>query len=163
MFGWGKKKTETHEDLIAPVAGTLIDIASVPDPLFSSGQMGPGFAVEPTGTTVCAPVDGELMLVADTGHAFAVKTAQGCEVLVHIGVDTVALKGTGFSVHPGRAAGVAVKAGDPIVDIDLATLAEGAPSSAVIVLVTNVSKGFAVSGPALDASFGEPVVTVTGA
>ncbi|MBD3688738.1 PTS glucose transporter subunit IIA [Nanchangia anserum] len=161
MFGW-KKKTQPAggDDLISPVDGQLIELAAVPDPLFSSGKLGPGFAVEPHGTTVAAPVAGEIMLVADTAHAFAITTQLGVEVLVHIGVDTVSLNGRGFHVVEGIRAGVRVSAGEAIVEIDLDTLRTQAPSSAVVVAVTNAAKGFDVSAPNLSAGPGEAVLTV---
>lgn len=159
MFGFGKKK-ESGLPVIAPVAGPILAVEDVPDPLFSSGKMGVGFAVDPAGDTICAPVAGTLMLVAQTGHAFAIETANGAQVLVHIGVDTVALKGRGFEVLEDRAAGQQVGAGDPIIRIDRDLLGAEAPSSAVIVLVTNAAKGYDVSAPKTGVEPGEPVMSV---
>lgn len=116
----------------------MIDLADVPDPLFAGRSMGDGFAVEPAEGVFRSPVDGVLMLVADTGHAFGVRTPAGAELLVHIGVDTVLLKGAGFRVL--RAAGDHVRAGDPVVECDLDGVRPAVPSLATPVILTNGSE-----------------------
>ena len=120
--------------------------------------MGDGFAVIPTDGTFRAPVAGKLMLVAKTLHAYAIKADNGAEVLVHIGIDTVKLKGEGFIGL--RDQGDRVEVGDPIVQVDMVAVTPLVPSMATPVLVTN-SKKFAVSAVDLGATDGEPVVTVT--
>lgn len=144
--------------LVKPVLGHVITLEEVPDPVFSGRVMGDGFAVIPTDGTFRAPVAGKLMLVAKTLHAYAIKADNGAEVLVHIGIDTVKLKGEGFIGL--RDQGDRVEVGDPIVQVDMVAVTPLVPSMATPVLVTN-SKKFAVSAVDLGATDGEPVVTVT--
>ena len=122
MLKMFKKK---GEQIFAPAAGTVMALADVPDPVFASGAVGEGFAVDPSEGNFVSPVDGELILLAKTLHAFAVRTDAGAEILVHIGMDTVKLKGEGFTAH--RAKGESVKQGDLIISCDLA--ADGASGS----------------------------------
>lgn len=138
----------------SPVAGRVIALADVPDPAFAGGFLGPGFAVEPADGTFNAPADGEVALVAATGHAYAIRTTEGAEVLVHIGVDTVGLGGEGFS--PIRAVGDRVRAGDPIMQVDLTAVAAKAPSTVTPVIVTNADM-FPVVDLNLAAPAGNPV------
>ncbi|MBM7825080.1 PTS system glucose-specific IIA component [Arcanobacterium pluranimalium] len=114
MFGLSKK-AELH----APFAGSVVDVSQVPDPVFSQKMLGEGFAVQPDDGAeliVLAPVAGEIVKVFKTGHAFAMRTDQGVEVLVHIGLETVELKGEGFNVL--AESGQSVQAGEPIVKVD---------------------------------------------
>ena len=132
-------------------------LADVPDPVFASGAVGEGFAVDPSEGNFVSPVDGELVLVAKTLHAFAVRTDAGAEILVHIGMDTVKLKGEGFTAH--RAKGERVQQGDLIISCDLAQLAPLVPSLVTPVLVTN-GKDFAIAQTEIGAASGQPVLTV---
>ncbi|QIK71534.1 PTS transporter subunit EIIC [Propioniciclava coleopterorum] len=141
-----------------PVDGQIITLEEVPDPVFSGRTMGDGFAVVPTDGTFRAPVSGKLVLLAKTMHAYAIKADNGAEILVHIGIDTVKLKGEGFTAL--QAQGERVEAGDPIIRVDLAAVAPKVPSMATPVLVTN-GKKFAVSAVDLGATGHEPVVTVS--
>lgn len=88
-----------HKDqalkVAAPASGPILDITEVPDPVFAGKHMGPGFAVDPTSGQFTSPIDGEVTLVAPTLHAVGLKADNGAEVLVHIGIDTVELKGKG--------------------------------------------------------------------
>ncbi len=154
MLKMFKKK---GEQIFAPAAGTLMALADVPDPVFASGAVGEGFAVDPSEGNFVSPVDGELILVAKTLHAFAVRTAAGAEILVHVGMDTVKLKGEGFTAH--RAKGESVKQGDLIISCDLAQMAPLVPSMVTPVLVTN-GKDFAIAETEIGASAGTPVITV---
>lgn len=79
--------------LAAPVDGKLIQLSQVKDPVFSQGLMGQGFAIEPTNGDIVSPVTGTVTLVSETKHAFGIKTQDGADVLVHLGIDTVELKG----------------------------------------------------------------------
>lgn len=115
MFGRGKKKVE----LIVPFAGTVVGVEEVPDPVFAQKMLGDGFAVTPEseGTyEVVAPVSGKLTKVFSTGHAFAIVSDQGLEVLVHIGLDTVELKGEGFEILAQT--GEQVEAGQAVIRVD---------------------------------------------
>lgn len=117
MFGFGKRKLK----LAAPVAGRIIDITEVADDVFSSKMMGDGFAVEPSAEadTIVAPCDGEVTLVAKTLHAVALR-ADGVELLIHVGLDTVELAGEGF--HALVKAGDQVRRGTPLLQFDRAAL-----------------------------------------
>lgn len=102
--------------VIVPITGKCIKIDHVEDEFFSSKSMGDGFAIVPTDNQVVAPVDGEIIFIADTKHAFGLKTENGIEVLVHIGLDTVMLGGKGFTVY--YEVGRNVSAGDLIISFD---------------------------------------------
>ncbi len=154
MLKMFKKKSES---VFRPAPGTALNLADVPDPVFASGAVGEGFAVDPTEGSFCSPVDGELILVAKTLHAFAVRTDAGAEVLVHIGLDTVKLKGEGFTAH--RAKGDRVQQGDLVISCDLAQLKPLVPSMITPVLVTN-GADFATTAADTSAAPGEPVITV---
>lgn len=118
MFGFGKKKIK----LRAPFAGQVVEVTEVPDPMFSQKMLGDGYAVIPAADVVevCAPVDGELVQIFDTLHAFAMKTADGIEVFVHIGLETVGLKGEHFEQLAQQ--GQTVTAGTPVIRLDAAAV-----------------------------------------
>ncbi|MDO4928888.1 MAG: PTS glucose transporter subunit IIA [Corynebacterium sp.] len=138
MFGFGKKKQGPEVSIHPPVAGTIIPLSEVPDPVFSKGAMGFGFAVEPSENTVSAPASGELTMLFPTSHAFGIKTEEGVEILVHIGVDTVNLKGEGFTAHAKK--GDKVSVGDTIVSFeDTVRESPEVQSMDVIVVVTNAN------------------------
>ena len=149
--------TLTDVGIQAPVAGKVIPLADVPDKMFSAGTMGQGFAVEPTEGTFTSPVAGEIAMVFPTKHAFAVTTPEGVQVLVHIGLETVALKGEGFEVLAAK--GDHVEAGDPVIRADLDAIGDKVPSLVTPVIVMN-SKDFDVSAPDLEDD-GGPVIRVT--
>lgn len=115
MFGIGKKKAK----LLAPCAGEVVEITKVPDPMFSEKMLGEGFAVIPFAETVdvCAPVEGHVVKVFETLHAFAMKTPEDLEVFVHIGLETVALGGLHFQLLVKE--GQSVPAGTPIIRMDV--------------------------------------------
>lgn len=95
--------TGTEVLVLSPMDGKLVALADVPDPVFSSGAMGAGVGVEPTSGTVYAPVAGTVIVTMDSGHAYGIRTDDGIEVLVHVGIDTVNLKGEGFTPRSVRA------------------------------------------------------------
>ncbi|PYI37470.1 PTS glucose transporter subunit IIA [Arthrobacter psychrolactophilus] len=154
MLKMFKKK---GDQIFAPAAGTVMALADVPDPVFASGAVGEGFAVEPTEGNFVSPVDGELILLAKTLHAFAVRTDAGAEILVHIGMDTVKLKGEGFTAH--RAKGEMVKQGELVISCDLAAMTPLVPSMVTPVLLTN-GKDFSIAESNVAAAAGTPVITV---
>lgn len=106
--------------LIAPLSGRVIALDDVPDEVFSGRALGDGVAIVPEDGRICSPVDGVVSTVAQTGHAYGFTTNDGIEVLVHVGLDTVELKGEGFKVFVRE--GERVKAGDTVAEVDLALL-----------------------------------------
>ncbi len=126
--------------LLSPLAGTVRPLAEVPDPVFSQGMVGGGVTVEPVddaGTVqVCAPVDGKVVKVHP--HAFVLLHESGTGVLVHIGIDTVSLKGRGFTVHAQQ--GDTVSAGDLMVEADVAAIrAEGLSATCPVVILDSAA------------------------
>ena len=124
MLGIFKKKKTSGYMLGAPAKGKAVNIQEVNDPTFSSGMLGQGVAVLPTEGKIYAPAEGEISMVFDTLHAISMVAENGVEILVHVGLDTVNLKGQGFEAHVK--AGDSVKKGDLMLTVDLDFLkAEG--------------------------------------
>ncbi len=121
--------------LLAPLDGWAAPLAEVPDPVFSDRMMGDGVAIDPTGAVLCAPCDGEIMLLHQSLHAVTLRAANGAEILMHVGLDTVALGGRFFTAHV--AIGQTVKAGDRLLSFDLDRLGEEARGLITPILVTN--------------------------
>ncbi|WP_137664344.1 PTS sugar transporter subunit IIA [Enterococcus hulanensis] len=113
MISFFKKKEPA---LVSPVEGQLIPLSEVSDPVFSEGMMGPGFAVEPMADELYSPVTGIITSIFPTKHAICIKRADGKEVLIHIGIDTVELKGEGFEIFVNEADKVTPKTKLAIVD-----------------------------------------------
>ena len=114
---YGKQNKNEVLEFVSPVEGKVMELSEVEDKVFSQGIMGNGFAVELTSGTVRAPFSGEVTVVFPTGHAIGMKRADGLEVLIHIGMDTVQLNGKGFSLKVKQ--GDYVSAGDVLVEVDL--------------------------------------------
>lgn len=121
--------------LVAPVTGKSLPLSETPDPVFAQKMAGDGLAMEPTGDVVVAPADGELTLVFNTKHAFAITLENGVELLVHIGIETVSLNGEGFEQLVEQ--GTKVKAGDPIIKIDREFIKSKGLPLTTPVLITN--------------------------
>lgn len=121
--------------ITSPLRGWAAPLDSVPDPVFAQRMMGDGVAIQPLGDTVCAPFDGEVVTLHESGHAVSLRSAEGAEVLIHVGLDTVALKGRGFT--PLVAAGATVARGDPLIRFDMDAVALGATSLITPIIVTN--------------------------
>ncbi|WP_306824020.1 N-acetylglucosamine-specific PTS transporter subunit IIBC [Microbacterium jiangjiandongii] len=119
-----------------PVAGRVVPLSDVPDPTFADGLMGPGVAVEPTGDTVIAPAAATVGATFDTGHAIALVLGDGTELLIHVGIDTVAMKGDGFQTLVEK--GQRVSEGTPLLRFDRAKIAAaGHPAITAIVVLNN--------------------------
>ncbi len=146
-------------ELTAPCTGRVVALADVADPVFASGAMGPGLGIEPSDGRIVSPVTGEIVVAMDTGHAFGIRTDDGVEILVHVGIDTVSMKGDGF--RDPAPMGVRVHAGQPLVHADLDAIAAAGHPATVILLVTNPT-GFAEITPAEPGEViaGEPVLNV---
>lgn len=145
--------------LAAPVAGRVVGLDEVGDPVFASRALGEGVGIEPADGHVVAPVDGELVTAVDTGHAFGIRTADGIEVLIHIGIDTVQMMGEGFDVRVRS--GQQVRAGDLLVEVDLDAVRAAKHPTVTLMTVTNTADLASVE-PHIgqDVAAGAPVVTV---
>lgn len=147
-------------DVPSPLAGTVVPLADVPDPVFSKGTMGPGVAVEPSGDTVYAPGAGVVVAVPASGHAFGLVLDGGIELLIHVGIDTVALKGEGFDVKVAK--GQKVTAGTPLVTFDRAVIeAAGYPLITPIVVLNGKKFGSVDTATTGEIAVGAPLLTVT--
>ncbi|OCS87252.1 N-acetylglucosamine-specific PTS transporter subunit IIBC [Caryophanon latum] len=122
-------------DFVQPISGELVPLSEVPDKVFSTGMMGPGFGINIDRGIVNSPIDGEVAMVFPTKHAIGLVTADGLEVLIHVGLDTVKLNGQGFIVHVEQ--GQKVKRGDTLLTLDLPYVAANAPSTVTPVIFTN--------------------------
>ncbi|MFG5428352.1 sucrose-specific PTS transporter subunit IIBC [Enterococcus faecalis] len=125
------------ETIVSPLSGEIITLDSVNDPVFSSGAMGQGIAIEPNGSIVYSPVDGTVKTVFETGHAYGLESDTGVEILIHIGIDTVSLKGKGFAKKV--IANQKVKKGDILGTFDSAIITKSGLENTTIVTVTNTT------------------------
>ena len=150
------------QTLVAPTAGEAIPLASVPDPVFSTGALGEGFGVRPSSGDVVAPVGGAVTMVAGTGHAVGITTDDGLEVLLHLGVDTVELKGRPFALT--AATGQRVRAGESLGTMDLEQIRQAGKDTTAIVAVTNsAAKGVSLELTAGPVEAGAHVASLTSA
>ena len=111
---FGSKENKTVEvEIYAPLSGEIVNIEDVPDVVFSEKIVGDGIAIRPTGNKIVAPVDGVIGKIFETNHAFSMESKEGVELFVHFGIDTVELKGEGFTriAHEGQS----VKRGDTVL------------------------------------------------
>ena len=143
----------------APVAGHVISLDETGDPVFASRALGEGVGIQPADSTVVAPVSGVLQTVAETGHAFGIKTDDGVEVLVHVGIDTVKMNGEGFDVKVK--ANEHVNAGDTLVVVDFDKVKEAGYSTTTLMTVLN-TVAFASVAPktGVDVKAGESVIDI---
>nr|WP_255517889.1 MULTISPECIES: N-acetylglucosamine-specific PTS transporter subunit IIBC [Serratia] len=126
------------ETLLAPVTGEVVALEQVPDEAFASKAVGDGLAIRPTDKIVVAPADGTVVKIFNTNHAFCLETDKGAEIVVHMGIDTVALEGQGFKRLVEE--GAEVKAGQPILELDLDYLNANARSMISPVVVSNADE-----------------------
>ena len=126
-----------NETLVTPIVGDVVALADVNDPVFSSGAMGQGIAVKPSQGVVYAPADAEVSIAFPTGHAFGLKTTDGAEVLIHVGIDTVSMNGEGFEAKVAQ--GDKVKAGDILGTFDSNKIAAAGLDDTTMVIVTNTA------------------------
>lgn len=122
-------------ELKAPVSGNAVALASIKDEVFASGAMGKGAAIEPSDNTIVAPADGEVLMTFPTGHAIGLKTKDGAEVLIHIGMDTVELQGKGFETLVKK--GDKVTSGQSLIKFDLQSIKDAGYETTVPMVVTN--------------------------
>lgn len=119
----------------APISGTVIPSQEIPDETFAAGVLGQGVGIQPADGLVVAPFDGEISSVTDTQHAVGITSPDGMELLIHVGVDTVAMNGDGFQCFVQE--GQQVKAGDKLIAFDRDKIAAAHHPDVVVVLVTN--------------------------
>lgn len=143
----------------APVAGTVVALTEVNDKVFASKALGEGVGILPTNGRITAPVSGVIVTAAETGHAFGIKTDDGVEVLVHVGIDTVRMDGKGFEVAVTKDQRVA--AGDLLVTVDLDEVQKAGFDPTTIVVITNTFTLSRVAPrPASEVAAGDPVIDV---
>ena len=139
MFGFFKKKVTkevTPElELFAVAEGEVVAITEINDPVFSQKFMGDGYAVLPTNGVITSPVAGEVINVFPTKHAVGIKTDNGVEVLLHMGIDTVELNGKYFNALKEQ--GDKVKQGDKLLEVDFDGVKESGYDATVLFVVTN--------------------------
>ena len=145
-----------NETIQTPIVGDVVALENVDDPVFSSGAMGQGIAVKPSQGVVYAPADAEVSIAFATGHAYGLKTANGAEILIHVGIDTVTMNGEGFEQKVAQ--GDKVKAGDVLGTFDSNKIAAAGLDDTTMVIVTNtadyasvtpVASGSVVKGDAI--------------
>jgi phosphoenolpyruvate-protein phosphotransferase len=127
--------SQGHIVLLAPMTGPVVPLANVPDPVFSGGMFGDGIGVDPLEGKLVAPCDGVVTHLARTGHALTLATAEGAEILLHIGIDTVELNGRGFT--PKVTQGAQVRTGDLLIEFDQDLVACNAPSLVSVIAIAN--------------------------
>lgn len=130
------EKTSITVDFLAPIEGNIVSLDEVDDEVFKSRALGDGFAIKPIGNNVYSPVDGEIVVLFPTKHAMAIKSVNGIELLIHVGLETVALNGEGFTSHVQQ--GDSIKKGDLLLSFDHDVIKEKAKSDITPVVITNM-------------------------
>lgn len=150
----------TTTDIASPAAGKVVPMAEIDDPVFSAGTLGDGVGIVPENNEVYAPVSGTVMSAMKSGHAYGIKTEDGVEVLVHIGINTVKMKGEGFA--PAVKKGDTVKQGELLATVDFAKVTEAGYDTTIVLAVTNTKALSAVTPAGLNhAAAGDTVITTT--
>ena len=151
--------TLQDETIQTPIVGDVVALSNVNDPVFSSGAMGQGIAVKPSQDVVYAPADAEVTIVFPTGHAYGLRTANGAEILIHVGIDTVSMNGEGFNHKVAQ--GDKVKAGEVLGTFDSAKIAAAGLDNTTMVIVTNTAD-FASVNPVASGSVakGDAIIEV---
>jgi len=134
MFGFLKRKVR---DVYAPVDGQVVALESVDDEVFSQKMVGDGVAIMPVTNNFTAPIEGIVTKIFSTNHAYSIKSDKDLEVMVHIGLETVALDGKGFTRVANE--GDSVKVGDVIIEADLAYIKEHAKDIITPIIITDES------------------------
>ena len=157
MFGFFKKKNEVKE-LKAMINGSVISVTEVKDDVFSSCMLGKGIAIHPADGVVVAPADGEITVTMEgTNHAVGIRVAEGFDLLIHIGIDTVSLNGEGFTSHIQM--GQKVKAGDRLITFDKALVeSKGLCSDVIMIALDNPALPEVTYKTGISAAAGETVV-----
>ncbi|PYZ94421.1 PTS glucose transporter subunit IIA [Salipaludibacillus keqinensis] len=143
LFGLDKKESKQVEmpeadgkDILAsPASGEVVSLSEVPDPTFAEKMMGDGVAIKPSEGLIVSPVHGEIMQLFPTKHAVGIKTVNGIEILIHIGIETVNMQGEGFEAFVKE--GDKVAKGDQLIKFDMNLVNEKAESTITPVIITN--------------------------
>ena len=150
----------TTTDIASPSTGKVVPMAEIDDPVFSAGTLGDGVGIVPEGDEVYSPVSGTIVSAMKSGHAYGIKTEDGVEVLVHIGINTVKMKGEGFA--PAVKKGDTVKHGELLATVDFAKVTEAGYDTTIVLAVTNTKALSAVTPAGLNhAAAGDTVITTT--
>ena len=126
-------------EFYTPVSGKIVPIEEVPDPVFSQKMMGEGIAVLPEGGDILSPVKGTVILVAATKHAVGIRAEDESEILIHVGLETVALDGKGFNVSVKE--GDKVSTGQLLIEVDWEYISTNAKSTITPIVITNSQDG----------------------
>ena len=154
---FGSKENKTVEvEIYAPLSGEIVNIEDVPDVVFSEKIVGDGIAIRPAGNKIDAPVDGVIGKIFETHHALSMESKEGVELFVHFGIDTVELKGEGFTRIAQE--GQSVKRGDTVIEFDLATLESKAKSVLTPVVISNMDEISSIEKKSGEVIAGESVV-----
>ena len=133
MFGFSKNKSK---ELKATQTGELIEITTLPDPVFAEKMLGDGFAIKPSDGKVYSPASGTVIDIQDSLHAYGIETPDGLQLLVHIGINTVDLNGEGFTSHVKK--GDKINAGELLATADLDFIKSKGYPTETITLITNL-------------------------
>ncbi len=152
LFG----KKEKNNKLYAPLKGEAVLLENIADPMFAQKILGDGIAIEPAEGKVYSPVDGTVSMIADTKHAIGITTADGLELLIHVGMDTVALKGEGYTEKVAQ--GASVKKGDLLMEFDMDFIKGKGYSCVTPMIITNMDDIKGITPHAGVAVPGETVV-----
>ena len=157
LFG-SKENKSVEVEIYAPLSGEIVNIEDVPDVVFSEKIVGDGIAIRPRGNKIVAPIDGVIGKIFETNHAFSMESKEGIELFVHFGIDTVELKGEGFTRIAQE--GQAVKRGDTVIEFDLELLESKAKSVLTPVVVSNMDEISNIEKKSGEVVAGESIVLV---
>ena len=140
MFGLFKSKIDEKDKkfMVSPQTGRITSVREIPDEVFSEKILGDGAAIVPEENIIVSPVDGQIVQLADAGHVYCIKSDDGLDILIHVGVDTIGMRGKGFKYFVK--VGQKVKAGEPIGEADINLIKEYGYSTYTAILVTNMSE-----------------------
>lgn len=138
VMGAAAESTMVNQEVFSPIAGAVKPLSEVSDPAFSEEIMGKGYAIQPSEGRVVSPVQGTVFSLSKSGHAIGLVSDSGAEMLIHIGIDTVKLKGLHFS--PKVTAGTRVAVGDLLMEFDLAQIEKAGYSTITPVIITNIQQ-----------------------
>ena len=155
LFG-SKENKSVEVEIYAPISGEIVNIEDVPDVVFSEKIVGDGVAVRPIGNKIVAPVDGVIGKIFETNHAFSMESKEGVELFVHFGIDTVELKGEGFTRIAQE--GQSVKRGDTVIEFDLAQSESKAQSVLTPIVISNMDEISCIVKKSGEVVAGESVV-----